>query len=126
MWKYTTVGKSFFFTRKATNSTNTGNPIGATPSHKWTPHATVIGPLLFVIFINDMTDDMVHSYLCLFADDTKLFQAIHNITDCELLLEDLERVQHWTDQAQLELHSDTCKHMRIIPTNIPHPAFNVT
>ena len=70
-----------------------------------------------------MPDEIIHSYLYLFADDTKLFKAIHNITDCELLLEDLERAQDWTDQTHLELHPDKCKHMRIRPMNIPHTTF---
>ena len=118
MWKFTTVDKSCF-TRNATKSTSTGNPIVATPSHKWNPLGNGHKSLLFVIFINDMHDEIIHSYLYIFADDTKLFKAIQNITDCELLQEDKERAKHWTDQAQLELHPDKCKHMRIRPTNIP-------
>ena len=89
----------------------------------WDPPGTVQGPLLFVICINDMPDEIIHSHLYLFADDTKLFKAIHNITDCELLQEDLEREQEWTDQAQSELHPDRFKHMGIRPTNIPHTTF---
>ena len=70
-----------------------------------------------------MPDEIIHFYLYQFADDTKLCKAIHNLTDYELLHEDLERAQHWTGQAQLELRPDKCKHMRIRPTNISHIAF---
>ena len=91
--------------------------------HKWNPPGDGPRPLLFVIFINDMPAEIIHSYINIFADDTKLFKAIDNITDRELLQEDLESAQHWTDQAQLELHPDKCKQMRIRPTNIPHTAF---
>ena len=87
------------------------------------PQGTVLGSLLFVILINGMPDEIIHSYLYLFTDDTKLFKVIHNITDSELLQEDLERTQYCTDHAQLELYPEKCKHMRIRPTNILHAAF---
>ena len=122
MWKFTTVDRSFF-NRKAIKSTSTWNPIVSTPNHKWNPPEDGPRSTPLCDFINDMPAEIIHSYLYLFADDTKLFKTIHNITDCELLQEDIEREQYWTDQAQLELHPDKCKHMRIRPTNIPHTTF---
>ena len=89
MWKFTTVDTSFLLGRQQRVQVQ-GT---LSKQHQVTsgiPQGTVRGQLLFVIFINDMPDEIIHSYLYLFADDTKLFKAIHNITDCELLQDDRE------------------------------------
>ena len=55
------------------------------------PQGTVLGPLLFVIYINDMPD-VVNNLTKLFADDTKLISTIKNRLDIELLQEDINRL----------------------------------
>ena len=52
------------------------------------PQGSVIGPLLFLIFINDLPDNIV-SLINLFADDTKLFARIRTLQDCNRLQADL-------------------------------------
>ena len=53
------------------------------------PQGSVIGPLLFVIFINDLQENIKSSELFLFADDMKLFHAIYIDEDCTSLQQDL-------------------------------------
>ena len=53
------------------------------------PQGSVIGPLLFVIFINDLPDVIKHSHILLFADDMKLFNPIYNEESCNNLQKDL-------------------------------------
>ena len=53
------------------------------------PQGSVIGPLLFVIFINDLQENIKSSELFLFADDMKLFRAIYIDEDCTSLQQDL-------------------------------------
>ena len=75
------------------------------------PQGSVLGPLLFVIYINDLPD-VVNSEAFLFADDTKLFRVIENNTDIEILQEDLTNLQEWSDLWLLKFHPDKCKVIR--------------
>ena len=57
------------------------------------PQGSVLGPILFVIYINTLVDVVQHSDLFLFADDNKLFKIIFNDEDTVLLQKD---VFFWT------------------------------
>ena len=52
------------------------------------PQGSILGPLIFLIFIIDMADCTEHSILSLFADDVKCFRKINNLDDCERLQHD--------------------------------------
>ena len=82
------------------------------------PQGTVIGPLLFVIFINDLPEVIKSSELFLFADDTELFHAIYTEEDCTSLQPDLILAEHWTNTSLLKFQPNKCSHMRIGLSNI--------
>ena len=77
------------------------------------PQGSVIGPLLFVICINDLPEVIKSSELFLFADDMKLFHAIYTEEDCTSLQQDLILAKQWTNTSLLKFHPNKCSHMRI-------------
>ncbi|KAK3090353.1 hypothetical protein FSP39_011129 [Pinctada imbricata] len=76
------------------------------------PQGSVVGPLLFVIFINDLPD-IVESTVYLFADDTKIFKVIEEGRDKRILQKDLESLTDWSDKWLLKFHPDKCKYLHI-------------
>ena len=74
---------------------------------------SVIGPLLFIIFINDMPN-IVSNYIKLFADDSKILAQIKNKDlDYKLIQNDLNSLVKWSKDWQMTFNSDKCKVMRI-------------
>ena len=62
------------------------------------PQGSVLGPVLFVIYINSMPNT-VKSKLYLFADDAKLYREITSNKDVELLQEDLRKLEEWSKNS---------------------------
>ena len=76
------------------------------------PQGSVLGPLLFIIYINDLPENLT-STVYLFADDTKIFNVIRNKEDQKSLQKDLQEIEKWTDKWLLKLHPEKCKSMHI-------------
>jgi hypothetical protein len=64
---------------------------------------SVLGPILFVIYINDLPDT-VESDSYLFTDDTKIFSIIKGEDDKEILQDDLTKLEEWSDKWLLKFH----------------------
>ena len=60
------------------------------------PQGSVLGPLLFLIMMLDITDNIRHSTLSSFADDTRLWVRIKNILDTTKLQDDLNSLYEWS------------------------------
>ena len=73
------------------------------------PQGSILGPLLFLLFINDMPDCTEPSILSLFADDVKCFRIINNIKDCEQLQRDLNSLYEWSQVWKLNFNVLKCK-----------------
>ena len=58
------------------------------------PHGSMLGPLLFALFINDINDEIL-SKISKFADDTKLCRAVGNDQEAHILQENLKRMFRW-------------------------------
>ena len=74
------------------------------------PQGSVLGPLLFIIFVNDI-DQSVTSNLLKFADDAKLFRQVSDQSDVDALREDLRNLYQWSEDWQMLFNIDKCKVM---------------
>ena len=70
------------------------------------PQGTVLGPILFLIFINDIEHCIMHSIIRCFADDTRISIAIKSEHDVKLLQKDLKNVIDWSVRNNMALHKD--------------------
>lgn len=77
------------------------------------PQGSNLGPLLFLIYVNDLPGVVRYSECLMFADDVKLFRAVESTTDCELLQEDINRLTNWANQNKLDLNVAKCVAMSI-------------
>ena len=76
------------------------------------PQGSVLGPLLFVLYINDLPD-IISCNLDVFADDTKIYSIITGECDAMALQRNLDKTQEWSIAQLLKLNLDKCKVMHI-------------
>ena len=69
---------------------------------------TILGPLLFLIFINDIPSAVSHSSILLFADDSKCLKNVSSSADCRLLQEDILHLSDWSEKLKLHFNSNKC------------------
>ena len=70
------------------------------------PQGSILGPLLFLIYINDLSDD----FSKLFADDTSHFSVVRNInTSAAHLNNDLRKISNWAFQWKMSFNPDPTK-----------------
>ena len=68
------------------------------------PQGTVLGPLLFILFINDLEQVVTSSTVSFFADDTRVSKQISCYEDCMLLQDDLYKILDWSRRNNMKLH----------------------
>ena len=74
---------------------------------------TVLGPLLFLAFINDLPDVVKTSDARLFADDCLLYRHIRNDKDSVDLQTDLTALEDWETKWQMRFHPEKCTVIRV-------------
>ena len=82
------------------------------PVKSGVPQGSVLGPCLFLIYINDLAD-CVSSTARLFADDTLLHRLIAAANDHTILQNDLARLELWEKKWDMEFHPDKCSVLSI-------------
>ena len=70
------------------------------------PQGSVLGPLLFVLYVNDIVEIVNNSHIHTFADDTKISRQIVTASDKNLLQEDLDAIKRWTSLNNMKLNED--------------------
>jgi len=81
------------------------------------PQGSVLGPILFICFINDLPE-VITSFVYMYADDTKIFNKADLKIDQDTLRQDMIRLAEWTTEWQLRFNINKCKVMYIGKGNV--------
>ena len=100
-----------FLTQRSQRVVIDGKSSDWSPVTSGVPQGTVLGPLLFLAFINDLPSG-ISSKIRLFADDCLLYRTINNSEDTSLLQQDLDRLHQWTIKWQMQFNTDKCHSMK--------------
>lgn len=71
------------------------------------PQGSILSPLLFALFINDLPP-LIKSKILLFADDVKIFLKIRDLNDTRQLQNDINTILDWCNENGLQLNSNKC------------------
>ena len=79
------------------------------------PHGSVLGPLLFIIYLNDLASLSLSgtSKVILYADDLALHRPITSANDYYVLQEDITAIENWTTANNLQFNISKCKYMML-------------
>ena len=80
------------------------------------PQGSVLGPILFLVYINDLEEGVTGKILK-FADDTKLFRKIKEIGDKQNLQDDIDKLVKWSEKWQMLFNFWKCKCLHTGPGN---------
>ena len=80
------------------------------------PQGSVLGPILFMIYIHDL-EERVTGNILKFADDIKLFRKTKEIGDKQKLQEDIDKLFRWSEKWQMLFNFGKCKCLHTGPEN---------
>ena len=83
------------------------------------PQGSVLGPTLFLIFVNDI-DKIIVSQIQKFADDCKVYRAVPANKDIEILQRDIDNLCKWSKDWQMVFNVKKCKSLHIGHKNVNH------
>jgi len=111
-----------FLTQRRQQVVVNGSASSWKPVISGVPQGSVLGPLLFTIFVSDIPEK-IQNFVSLFADDTKIYAATQKCeqsahTSC--LQADLNSLQEWSVKMQMRFHPDKCKVMHLGKANPQH------
>ena len=81
------------------------------------PQGSILGPLLFVLFIDDMSEVVSEdTQIALYADDTKIWRRINSWEDHIALQRDIDALHKWSIDNKMKFHPQKCK---VVPVSPP-------
>ncbi len=108
-----------FLTNRTQRVLLDGSSSDTVPVSPGVPQGTVLGPLLFLLYVNDLPLSTLNSSTRLFADDSLLFRAVKTPNDCRLSQKDLDALQRWERTWQKHFRPDKCKLLRFTRAHNP-------
>ena len=81
-----------------------------TPVISGVPQGSVLGPLLFLLFINDLPIS-IDSLVKLYADDVLMYRSINDVSDHQILQDDLNKLIHWSNIWLMPFNLNKCEHL---------------
>ena len=103
-----------FLTNRTMQVVVDGSASKSAPVTSGVPQGTVLGPLLFNIFINDMPKEVSEgTSIRLFADDCLIYRKIQSLEDQQILQKDLINLQVWAARWGMRFNPDKCNIMHI-------------
>ena len=81
------------------------------------PQGSVLGPILFLIYVNDLDANLINN-IAKFADDTKISSPAANIQQCSTLQRDLDNILNWSNKWGMQFNIDKCKSLHVGSNNI--------
>ena len=80
------------------------------------PQGSVLGPVMFVIFIYDLPE-ILESWCTMYADDTKVSSTVQTESERQTMQADIDKLVDWADKWQLRFNADKCKVIHIGRSN---------
>ena len=85
------------------------------------PQGSILGPILFLLFINDMPNAVSSARIAMFADDSKCFKIIEQESDIVNLQQDLDALFAWSLCNEMHFQPAKCKNVRISRKRVSPP-----
>ncbi len=85
-----------------------GSHSSVLPVSSGVPQGSILGPLLFLVYINDLPDVITSSKVFIFADDTKCCQPIKSVSNCDELQDSLNEMSTWSEMWDLHYNESKC------------------
>ena len=93
------------------------------PVHSGVPQGSILGPLLFVLFIYDIYEQVSPgTNIALYADDTKIWRKITSFEDCKILNNDINALNNWAKLNKMRFHFKKCKALSV---SLKHPSYYI-
>ncbi len=86
-------------------------------SHKWCPQGSVLGPVLVIIYINDI-DLGLNNFSTEFANDTEIANAVLPESDRRILQEDLRKISDWLMKGEMSFNLNKYQILQVGSRNI--------
>ena len=84
------------------------------------PQGSILGPLLFTLFIKDLLDEAAYGVkVALYADDTKLYRNVSSAEHCDLIQDTLSNMHVWSHRKNIRFNTSKCKVLTVTRKKTP-------